>query len=218
MKPHAIACFAALALVPLLAPPAAAQAPSLSNPASLTETAPDVYYVKLDTSKGAVVIEVHRAWAPNGADRFYNLVKNGFYDDARFFRVLPGFIAQFGLSGDPTLNAAWSDAQHPRRPGQGAQPARDDHLRDGRAEHPHDAGLHQLREQHRARREGLRAVRQGDLGDEDRRRCSTTSTARGRPRGSARTRAASGPKGTAYLLTEFPALDFIKKATIVEKP
>ena len=61
--------------------------PSLKNPASLTEKAPDTYKVRLDTSAGPVVIQVTRAWAPLGADRFYNLVKNGFYDGVRFFRV-----------------------------------------------------------------------------------------------------------------------------------
>jgi peptidyl-prolyl cis-trans isomerase A (cyclophilin A) len=92
----------------LLSPVAvAAQAPSLKNPASLTEKAPATYKVKLDTSTGPVVIEVHREWAPLGADRFYNLVKNGFYDGVRFFRVIPGFMAQGGMSGDPAIQKIW---------------------------------------------------------------------------------------------------------------
>ncbi len=82
----------------------------LSNPASLTEKAPATYKVKFDTSKGTFVVEVHRDWAPNGADRFYNLVKNGFYNDARFFRVISGFMVQFGINGDPKLSQVWRDA------------------------------------------------------------------------------------------------------------
>ena len=87
--------------------PASAQNAALSNPAALTEKAPATYKVRFDTRKGAVVIQVTRDWAPNGADRFYNLVKNGFYDDARFFRVIPRFMVQFGINGDPALSPAW---------------------------------------------------------------------------------------------------------------
>jgi peptidyl-prolyl cis-trans isomerase A (cyclophilin A) len=76
----------------------------------LTDTAPDVFRARLATSIGAFVIEVHRAWAPRAADRFYNLVKNGFYDDSRFFRVLDGFMAQFGVNGDPEIQSAWRTA------------------------------------------------------------------------------------------------------------
>ena len=99
----------ALALTAGLLSPvaAAAQAPSLKNPASLNEKAPATYKVRLDTSAGPVVIEVHRDWAPLGADRFYNLVKNGFYDNVRFFRVIPGFMAQGGMHGDPAIQALW---------------------------------------------------------------------------------------------------------------
>jgi peptidyl-prolyl cis-trans isomerase A (cyclophilin A) len=93
-----------------LAAHGAARAGDLSDPASLNEKAPAVYQAKFDTSKGSFVIEVHRDWAPNGADRFYNLVKNGFYNDVRFFRVLDGFMAQFGINGDPSLSAVWRDA------------------------------------------------------------------------------------------------------------
>ncbi|MEQ1833312.1 MAG: peptidylprolyl isomerase [Candidatus Eisenbacteria bacterium] len=90
-----------------------AQAPSskLRNPLALVEEAPATYKVNLDTSKGPVVIEVTREWAPRGADRFYNLVKNGFYNDVRFFRVIPNFMAQFGIHGDPAVAAAWRMAR-----------------------------------------------------------------------------------------------------------
>ncbi len=79
----------------------------LLTPDSLTATAPDVFQARFETSKGDFVIEVHREWSPNGADRFYNLVANGFYDEVRFFRVVAGFMAQFGIHGDPEVAAAW---------------------------------------------------------------------------------------------------------------
>jgi peptidyl-prolyl cis-trans isomerase A (cyclophilin A) len=83
----------------------------LKTPAALTEKAPETFKAKFDTSKGAFVITVNRSWAPLGADRFYNLVKNGYYDDCRFFRALDGFMVQFGINGDPAISAAWSGAR-----------------------------------------------------------------------------------------------------------
>jgi peptidyl-prolyl cis-trans isomerase A (cyclophilin A) len=74
------------------------------------ERAPDSYKVRFDTSKGQVLVAVNRAWAPLGVDRFYTLVKNRFFDGARFFRVVPGFVVQFGIAGDPALNARWHHA------------------------------------------------------------------------------------------------------------
>ncbi len=100
---------AALALG-LVALHGAARAGNLSDPAALNEEAPAVYKAKFDTSKGSFVVEVHRDWAPRGADRFYNLVKNGFYDNARFFRVIDGFMVQFGINGDPNIAGVWRDA------------------------------------------------------------------------------------------------------------
>ena len=91
-------------------------APSLKSPATLTEKAPDTFKVNVDTTKGPFVIEVTRAWAPNGADRFYNLVKNGFFDQVRFFRVIDGFMAQFGIHGDPAISAVWRNARIPDDP------------------------------------------------------------------------------------------------------
>ena len=82
----------------------------LSDPSALTETAPDLFRARFETSRGPFVIEVHREWAPIGADRFYNLVKNGFYDGTRFFRVRPGFMAQFGIHGAPEIQSAWQRA------------------------------------------------------------------------------------------------------------
>jgi peptidyl-prolyl cis-trans isomerase A (cyclophilin A) len=104
-----IAPVAALALG-LFAAGTPIRAGNLSDPASLNEKAPAVYKAKFDTSKGPFVVEVHRDWAPNGADRFYNLMKNGFYKDTRFFRVISGFMVQFGINGDPNIAAAWRDA------------------------------------------------------------------------------------------------------------
>jgi peptidyl-prolyl cis-trans isomerase A (cyclophilin A) len=99
----------ALVIAPLAISPAKSQA--LMNPAGLTEQAPPVYKAKFDTSKGTFEIEVHRDWAPAGADRFYNLVKNGFFDNTRFFRVVSGFMVQFGLNGDPNVSAQWRQAR-----------------------------------------------------------------------------------------------------------
>lgn len=79
----------------------------LLRPRDYADTAPATYRVTLETSAGNVVIEVHRDWAPLGADRFYNLVKGGYYDDTRIYRVVEGFMAQFGLNGDPYVNQAW---------------------------------------------------------------------------------------------------------------
>ena len=79
----------------------------LYRPQQFTETAPESFRARFETSLGDLVIQVHRAWAPIGADRFYNLVSAGYYDDTRIYRVLEDFMAQFGLSGDPYVNQAW---------------------------------------------------------------------------------------------------------------
>jgi len=84
--------------------------PALTDPSAFTETAPDAYQAVFDTTAGMFVIRVQRVWAPNGADRFFNLVKHGFYDGCRFFRVIPKFAVQFGIHGDPAVSAAWHTA------------------------------------------------------------------------------------------------------------
>jgi peptidyl-prolyl cis-trans isomerase A (cyclophilin A) len=101
---------------PVLAGQATRGKPALMNPADLKERAPDAFKASFDTSAGAFVIEVHRDWSPNGADRFYNLVRRGYFDGLRFFRVIPGFMAQFGISGDPSISSVWRDARIPDDP------------------------------------------------------------------------------------------------------
>jgi peptidyl-prolyl cis-trans isomerase A (cyclophilin A) len=107
-------------------PEASASAPSaaprsaydrlLLRPAALKEKAPETFQVKFTTTRGEFTVTVHRAWAPIGADRFYNLVKHHFYDNASFFRVVPGFIVQFGLSAYPPVSMAWRDTNLPDDP------------------------------------------------------------------------------------------------------
>lgn len=88
----------------------AERGPDVLDPSKATEKAPDVFKAKFTTTKGDFVIEVHRDWAPLGADRFYNLVKMGFYNETRFFRVVEGFMVQFGIHGRGDVNAKWQNA------------------------------------------------------------------------------------------------------------
>jgi peptidyl-prolyl cis-trans isomerase A (cyclophilin A) len=85
----------------------------LLHPAKLTAKAPQIFQVEFKTTRGDFIIEVHRSWAPHGADRFYNLAKSGFYDGAKFFRVVPNFVVQFGISPYPKVSAAWRSATIP---------------------------------------------------------------------------------------------------------
>jgi peptidyl-prolyl cis-trans isomerase A (cyclophilin A) len=85
------------------------QGPPLLNPKAAKEKAPDTYRVVFDTTKGKAVIKVTREWGPRGADRFYNLVKIGYYDDVAFYRVTLQ-VAQFGINGDPKVTKAWKEA------------------------------------------------------------------------------------------------------------
>ncbi len=86
---------------------------ALFDPTRADEKAPATYNVKFETTRGDILIKVTRNWAPNGADRFYNLVKIGYFDDTAFFRVLPGFMAQFGINGNPEVNRIWKNSQIP---------------------------------------------------------------------------------------------------------
>jgi len=118
MKAILVSCLTVVCLsaqppkTPPKAPPAAAahRKPPMLNPALYKAQAPPTYKVKFTTTKGSFVVEVHRDWAPLGADRFYNLVKGGYFDGGPFYRVMAGFMAQFGLSPNPAVSNAWDKA------------------------------------------------------------------------------------------------------------
>jgi peptidyl-prolyl cis-trans isomerase A (cyclophilin A) len=95
---------------PAAAAPAATASPGFDDPSKLTATAPDTFKAQFNTTKGKIVIEVTRSQSPNGADRFYNLVKSGYFTDIAFFRVVSGFMVQFGIHGDPAVSAKWRGA------------------------------------------------------------------------------------------------------------
>ncbi|MGB2668414.1 MAG: peptidylprolyl isomerase, partial [Candidatus Acidiferrum sp.] len=114
-----VACVASFSQTP--APAAKPKAPAtthtaspydrtLLKPALLKDVAPATYQVKFVTTRGDFTVTVHREWAPQGADRFYNLVKHHYYDGMRVYRVIPNFVAQFGISAYPVVNAAWVHA------------------------------------------------------------------------------------------------------------
>ena len=96
---------------PVLQAQAAKGKAALINPAEVKATSPATYKVQFDTTKGPFVVEVHRDWAPLGADHFYALVSRGYYDGLRFIRVTPGFTVQWGTHGDPDISKAWLRAR-----------------------------------------------------------------------------------------------------------
>jgi peptidyl-prolyl cis-trans isomerase A (cyclophilin A) len=91
----------------------AVQVVDATGSAPAAKPSPDVYWVKLDTTKGDIVIEVTRKWSPNAADHFYELVENGFYNGCRLFRVIEGFVVQTGIAANPKINAEWKDKNIP---------------------------------------------------------------------------------------------------------
>ena len=205
----------ALAVGCVAVPSAVAQpAASLKNPAGLKETAPATYNVKFDTSAGAFVVQVTRDWAPHGADRFYNLVKNGFYNDCRFFRVIQGFMVQFGINGDPAVMTPWRSAMIPPDPvkqsnkrgfitfAMGASP--DSRTTQVFINFADNASLDKM---------GFapfgQVVSGMDVVDK-----IYSVYGEGAPRGAGPEQGRIQAEGNAYLLKSFPKLDYIKTATI----
>jgi peptidyl-prolyl cis-trans isomerase A (cyclophilin A) len=204
----------ALAILTLFAGTAAAQAPSLKNPASLKEQAPATFKAKFDTSVGVFVIQVTREWAPLGADRFYNLVKNGFYNDARFFRAISGFMVQFGIPADPAISPAWRSARigvdpvkQSNKPmfisfAMGGTP--DTRTTQVFINYGNNANLDAM---------GFAPFGEVIVGKDVVNKIYT-GYGEGAPRGKGPDQARTQAEGNAYLNKEFPKLDFIKTATI----
>jgi peptidyl-prolyl cis-trans isomerase A (cyclophilin A) len=200
-------------LLGVLATPVFGQAVDLVNPAALNEKAPAAYKARFDTSKGVFVIEVRRDWAPNGADRFYNLVKNGFYDDARFFRVISGFMVQFGINKDPKISAPWRTAA-----------IKDDPVKQSNKRGYitfATAGPNSRTTQvfiNFADNAGLDGQGFSPFGQTtsgmDIVDALHSSYGEGAPRGRGPDQGRAQMEGNAYLVKDFPRLDHIKKATI----
>ncbi|HLN01215.1 MAG TPA: peptidylprolyl isomerase [Bryobacteraceae bacterium] len=182
--------------------------------AASDERAPDSYKVQFDTSKGQFVVAVTRGWAPLGADRFYTLVKSGFYDGARFFRVRPGFVVQFGIAGDPAVNAKWRNANLQDDPV--AQSNRPGTITYAAERSPNTRSTQvfiNLADNVRldatrfapfgAVTQGMDVVSQfySDYGEI-------------RPMGTGPDEGRAEAEGNAYFVREFPRLDYIKNATI----
>jgi cyclophilin family peptidyl-prolyl cis-trans isomerase len=211
MKCPSIALAAAFALaVPATA--VLAQG-NLATPAALNEQAPATYKAKFDTSKGVFIVDVRRDWAPNGADRFFNLVKNGFYDNVRFFRVITGFMVQFGINGDPKISSVWREAR----------------IRDDAVKQSNKRGYITFATAGPNTRTTQVFINFGDNAGLDGQGFApfgqvatgmdvvdkiNPEYGEGAPRGRGPDQGRTQMEGNAYLTKDFPKMDFVKKATI----
>ena len=192
-----------------------AQENPLLNPAALNEQAPDKFAVRFETTKGDFVVEVDREWAPIGVDRFYNLVQNGFYDGARFFRVVKGFVVQFGLNGDPEVTAAWREATIEDDPVK--QGNRTGYLTYAKSTQPNSRTTQvfiNLVDNSRLDRDGFATFGKVTEGM-DIVRSLHAGYGEGPPRGRGPSQARITAEGNAYLEKDFPELDYIKGATVI---
>lgn len=199
---------------PKAADASAAPNPALLEPGKLTETAPDKYAVKLETTKGDIIIDVDRSWAPKGADRWYNLVKNGYYNDIAFFRVINGFMAQVGISGHPQLNKVWRMAR----------------IQDDPVKQSNTRGMVTFATAGPNTRTTQFFINFGDNARLDRMGFAPFGKVRnmkvvdalfsgygeGAPRGQGPSQGRMQGEGNPYLRKDFPKLDYIKSATIME--
>jgi peptidyl-prolyl cis-trans isomerase A (cyclophilin A) len=190
---------------------------TLENPSPevLAERAPDTVRVRFETSKGPFTVEAYRNWSPHGVDRFYQLVRLGYYDDVRFFRVLTGFMAQFGLHGNPRVWAAWRDRAIPddpvtqsNKPGTITFATRGPNTRTTQLfiNYRDNANLDAMGfTPFGVVTEGMNVVESlySEYGE-------------GAPDGGGPSQERAGTEGNEYLKRDFPKLDYIVKATIIK--
>jgi len=177
------------------------------------EHAPDSYKVKFETSKGDFMVTVTRDWSPLGADRFFTLVKGGFFDGARFFRVLPGFVVQFGIAANPAVTAKWRDANLADEPvKQSNRRGTITYAKGGPNTRTTQVFIN-LADNARLDPSGFSpfgAVSQGmEVVDQ-----FYSGYGEGAPNGNGPAQSSAESDGNAYLIRDFPKLDYIKKATI----
>ena len=191
--------------------------PALLDPGQATAQAPDAFRVKLETTKGDVVILVNRSWAPNGADRFYNLVKIGYYDEVAFYRVIKGFMAQCGFNGDPDVSTSWSRAKisddpviqtNTRGMVTFAQPGTPNART---TQFFVNFGDNSYLKQHGAFAPFGKVIAGMDVMDS-----IYSGYGEGAPQGRGPSQSRVARDGNTYLKESFPKLDYITKATIVE--
>ncbi len=191
-----------------------AQAEVKDPQAPKPDSVPEKFLVKFETSKGDVLMEVNRAWSPNGAARFYDAVKAGFYDECRFFRVVPGFVVQWGINGDPKVQEKWRDAEFKddKVPAKDVASNTRGFVTFAKSGKPHSRTTQLfINYGDNARLDELgftpfaKVIEGMEVVDK------INSKHRERP-----DQGAIQQAGNAYLKDEFPDLDFIKKATIVE--
>ena len=192
---------------------AVSTASKLMNPAALTAKAPALFKAKFDTTKGVIVVEVHRDWAPLGADRFYNMVNNGFFNGCRFFRVIPNFMAQFGINGNPAVNAAWDKVDLKDDPG-GKQSNTRGYITYGNTGRPNSRGTQVfINYKDNAYLDGSGFVPFGQV-VEGMDVADMLNAEYGSAPQNAQGRIAT--EGNKFLLANFPKLDYVKTATIVK--
>jgi peptidyl-prolyl cis-trans isomerase A (cyclophilin A) len=184
-------------------------------PGTPTE-APASYRVRFETSKGDFVVEVDRSLAPNGADRLYHLVSEGFYTDVRFFRVISGFMAQFGLNGDPAVNERWRTQVLPDDPVRGSNTRGT--VTFAMTQQPNSRSTQlfiNLVDNVNLDGSGFapigRVVEGMEVVDQ-----LYSGYGEGAPRGNGPDQAQIRSQGNAYLIQSFPQLDYIERATIVQ--
>jgi peptidyl-prolyl cis-trans isomerase A (cyclophilin A) len=176
--------------------------------------APNRYAVELDTTKGPIVIDVYREWAPHGADRFYELVRSGYYTDVAFFRVIAGFMAQVGISGDPALNAEWREKTIPDDPVKSSNTRGTVTF----ATSGPDSRTTQffINFTDNSRLDGMGFAPFGKVRDMAPVDALYDGYGEGAPRGRGPSQGLMQSRGNTYLRESFPSLDYIKSAKIIE--